>query len=123
MARPRSVMTDETIDAILQTVEFGLPPDRAARAHGVKASTLRSLRQRDPEFGTALKKAEAVAEAGFFERILNHADKTWTAAAWILERRWPERWSKQEAPQHTDKAEIVEAFQAAARAVQAAGGA
>jgi len=33
------------------------------------------------------------------------------------------RWSKQEAPQHKDKAEIVEAFQAAARAVQAAGGA
>ena len=25
-----------------------------------------------------------------------HTDKQWTACAWILERRWPERWAKRE---------------------------
>lgn len=40
--------------------------------------------------------AAAHAEAGFLGRIIKSADKQWTAAAWILERRFPERWKRRD---------------------------
>ena len=117
-------MTPETVAAIVAMVEQGLPPDRAARACGVAGSTLRSRRQRDPDFATAIKRAEAVAEGSFFGRILRHADRNWTAAAWILERRWPDRWRKRERDRHqAEQTDVAAAYQAAARAVEDAGGA
>lgn len=89
-------------------------------------STLRSRRQSDEGFRTALEKAEAEAEAGFHGNILRTASGTpaayerdeegklvltdkgkpilltkrvlpvWTASAWMLERRWPNRYAKRE---------------------------
>lgn len=96
MGRPRSKMTKEQIEAILRTVRLGLHPDRAAAAHGVSSSTMRNHKQRHPDFATAIKEAEAAAEQGYLGRILRHTEKQWTACAWILERRWPERWAKRE---------------------------
>jgi transposase len=103
MARPRTEMTDDKIEAILRTVRLGLHPDRAAMAHGVSPGTVRSHKKRHPEFATAIKEAEAAAEQGFLGRILKHTEKQWTAAAWMLERRWPERWAKREVVIDTTK--------------------
>lgn len=103
MARPRTEMTDEKIEAILRTVRLGLHPDRAAMAHGVNPGTMRQHKRRNPEFVTAIKEAEAAAEQGFLGRILKHTEKQWTAAAWMLERRWPERWAKREVVIDTTK--------------------
>jgi hypothetical protein len=99
-------MTKEQIEAILRTVRLGLHPDRAAAAHGVSSSTLGSHKKRHPEFARLIKEAEATAEQGYLGRILRHTEKQWTACAWILERRWPERWAKREvvAPQNKDDA-------------------
>jgi hypothetical protein len=96
-------MTDEKIEAILRTVRLGLHPDRAAMAHGVNPGTMRQHKRRNPEFVTAIKEAEAAAEQGFLGRILKHTEKQWTAAAWMLERRWPERWAKREVVIDTTK--------------------
>ena len=94
--RPRSEMTQEIIDKIVSTVALGVWPDRAAMIHGVKGATMRAHKARNPSFATALEKAEATAEAGFMAKILRHTEKQWTAAAWMLERRWPDRWAKRE---------------------------
>lgn len=96
MARPRSVMTPEVVAQILKWVELGLWPDRAARMAGVSDAAMRQMKRRDPEFVTQLEKAEAKAEANFHGRIIRHMDKQWTACAWMLERRWPERYAKRE---------------------------
>ena len=114
--RPRSAMTDAAIEEILQTVRLGIWPDTAARRHGVNPSTLRSLRQSNEEFRTAIDSAEAEAEIGFHGRIVRAASGTpplvddagkvigagirpnWRSAAWILERRWPARYALQPAP-------------------------
>jgi hypothetical protein len=104
IGRPR-VMTDEVIEKILGTIRLGLHPDRAAMAHGVSAGTLRSFKKRNPEFARMVKEAEASAEAGFLSRILMHTDKQWTACAWMLERRWPERWAKKEHVEVSTKGE------------------
>jgi transposase len=42
-----------------------------------------------------IEKAEVQAEQVLVAKIQRAASSgTWTAAAWILERRWPERWAK-----------------------------
>ena len=96
MARPRSSMTPGVIDAILRAVKLGIWPDRAAQMNGIPTTTMRSMRKRDPAFASALEKAEAEAEASIHGKILRHMDKQWTACAWMLERRWPERYAKRE---------------------------
>jgi len=89
-------MTEEAIAAIVKTVGLGVWPDRAAQIHGVNPATMRAHRKRHEDFATALEKAEAAAEAEFMGKILRHTEKQWTAAAWMLERRWPDRWAKRE---------------------------
>lgn len=109
MSRPRTVMTDEMKAKIVKAVRLGLWPDRAAEMHGIKPSTMRNERRRDPEFATALKEAEATAEASVHGKILRHMDKQWTACAWMLERRWPERWAKREIVTSTESADRLAA--------------
>lgn len=98
-------MTDEAIEAILRTIRLGLHPDRAAAAHGISPGSMRSHRKRNPEFAAAVKEAEAAAEGSFLSRLLQHTDKQWTACAWMLERRWPERWAKKEHVEVSTKGE------------------
>ena len=96
--RPRSAMTPDKVQAILKAVSLGVWPDRAAEMAGVSPSTMRAMRKRDPEFATALKRAEATAESGIHGKILRHMDKHWQACAWMLERRWPKRWRRVDDP-------------------------
>jgi hypothetical protein len=91
-------MTPEKIEAILKTVALGLHPERAALAHGVDPATMRKHKQRNPEFVTAIKEAEAKAESGFLSAMMLHTEKNWTCLAWLLERRWPMRWARRDAP-------------------------
>lgn len=105
--RPR-VITDQVQEAILRTIRLGLHPDRAAMAHGISASTMRGFRRRHPEFSRLIKEAEAAAEEGFLSRLLMHTEKQWTACAWILERRWPERWAKRDQIEVSTKGEAAQ---------------
>ncbi len=89
-------MTEEAIENILRTVALGLWPERAARMHSVSLDAFRKWKERHPEFVMALEKAESEAEASIHGKILRHMDKQWTACAWMLERRWPDRWAKRE---------------------------
>lgn len=99
------VMTEEVQQNILRTIRLGLHADRAALAHGISSSTLRNFRRRNPDFATAIKQAEAEAESGFLSKLLMHTEKQWTACAWMLERRWPQRWSKREHVEVSTKGE------------------
>ncbi len=44
------------------------------------------------EYSDAVKKAEAELERKALEGITAAGAKNWTAWAWILERKWPERY-------------------------------
>lgn len=132
VGRPRSVMTEEAKQKILKAVRLGVWPDRAAQMHGIAAGTMRKERKRDAEFATAMKEAEATAETATLSKILRHTDKQWTAAAWMLERRWPKRWAKRDPdvavsvkttiagpqmPQPADMASYIESLANAARQI------
>lgn len=119
-----TVMTEETCAAILKTIKLGLHPDRAAESHGVSSSTLGMHKRRNPDFVRRIKEAESGAERGFLGRIIGHTEKQWTAAAWILERRWPERWAKREPTMTESTAEkITSQMLDANRRIAEAGGA
>lgn len=105
MGRPRSTMTPETVEAILRAVRMGVWPERAAAMQGISTSTMRNMRKRDPEFATAMKRAEAEAESAVLSRVLRAMDKHWTAAAWMLERRFSDRWAKREQVEVSTKGE------------------
>ena len=120
----QTVMTEETCAAILKTIKLGLHPDRAAESHGVSSSTLAMHKRRNPDYVRLIKEAESGAERGFLGRIIGHTDKQWTAAAWILERRWPERWAKREPTMTESTAEkITSQMLDANRRIAEAGGA
>lgn len=91
-----SQMTPENIERILSAVRLGVWPDRACDLHGISKAAMRQWKREHPEFLTELKKAEAAAESAIHSKILRHMDKQWTAAAWMLERRWPQRYGKHE---------------------------
>lgn len=48
------------------------------------------------EFYDTIKKAESHAEIRNVQLIQNSAQETWQAAAWYLERKFPERWGNKE---------------------------
>jgi hypothetical protein len=93
LGRPRLV-TDEMRANILRTVALGFPPARAAQAQGISRQTLHEHGKANPDFLDAMKAAEAQAEFNVYGRILKASATQWTAAAWILERRWPESYAK-----------------------------
>ena len=56
------------------------------------------------EFCEALKRAEVEYKAALRERIFNAAERDWKAAAWLLERQYPDEYGRRE--RHEVEAEV-----------------
>lgn len=86
---------------ILLSIGTGLPMKTALQLAGVKNQyyyvwKARAEKGEEP-FRTFFQEcmiAETQGEAGLLQAI--HNDKSWQSKAWILERRWPERWHKKD---------------------------
>lgn len=99
--------TPETKEKILTALRAGNYRQVACRYAGISHQTLRNWINRaeegDPayvEFVEALEKAEADAEVADLALIRRAAgDGAWQAAAWIRERKNPERWGRRERTQ------------------------
>lgn len=91
---------------ILAAISKGATMETAARITGISTVTLDRwlLRGRQPDapkiyrdFVRDFEKAVATWELSLIKSIETAAsDGTWTAAAWLLERRFPDRWGKRE---------------------------
>jgi hypothetical protein len=91
------------LDTVVQALRSGNYLDTCASLAGVHPDTLKQWLKRgaqDPtgqtpegrlwaRIAAAMSEAEAIDVA----RMNRAAQKDWRAAAWVLERRWPERWS------------------------------
>lgn len=115
MARPTK-LTRKRKDSIVRMIAAGSYPEVAARASGVGASTFYAWMKRGAEaetredgqpldfddepfveFREAVKEAEAKAEVLAVGRIqAAAASGTWTASAWYLERKYPDRWGRKD---------------------------
>jgi transposase len=91
-------LTPEAHRVIVEAVSAGVPQKYAAQRAGVTPQSIRnwlSRGKREPsgiyfDFLAAMKKAEADAIARNVAIVQKAAVTTWTAAAWWLERRYPD---------------------------------
>jgi len=79
---------------ICDLISKGVPLNAAATGSGINRSTLYRWRKERKDFAEMVEQAIGVSEARLITDISINED--WRAKAWILERRFPERWSKKE---------------------------
>ena len=92
-------LTQEGITTALRLCRAGLPDCQIAAVLGVRADTYsrwinHPKTENQTQLSQALKKADAAREAALVTRIMRASDNTWQAAAWLLERRYPDRYAK-----------------------------
>lgn len=100
MSKPKC--TQEAIDRAVRLKKGGALDKDIAAAIGVRADTFstwtnhpKSDMQR--KLSNALKKAEADYKNALTSIILKAArDRDWKAAAWLLERKYPQEYARQE---------------------------
>ena len=71
----------------------------AAEQERLKKNPRARLRKREEifvEFSDTVKKAQAQSEAMLVGLVGKAAEKNWTAAAWRLERKFPDKWGRTE---------------------------
>lgn len=103
MARP-SKLTDETIEKICEAIRAGSYPESAAEFAGISVRTFwrwfdRGTKVRSgiyKRFVRAVQKAERDGEVALAAMVRKGAPKDWRAAAFLLERRYAERWARKE---------------------------
>lgn len=125
--------------ALLKGIQIGLTLEQTCAAAGVTyrsyrswilrgqraeaANKIKKLSADSPEvlflqFFQAVKKAEADSEGVLLERIRNASKEPskWQAAAWMLERRWPEKYGRRDrvAMEHTSPGRNVVAVELSA---------
>jgi hypothetical protein len=95
MAR-KSKYTPEVVEHILEAIRMGATYELAAQYAGIGYSTFRDWMTSKVAFSEAVKEAEGKAVVGWLAKIEKAAsDGTWQAAAWKLERRYPEQYGRQ----------------------------
>jgi hypothetical protein len=108
--RLRKTLTQKQRDEVLAILSVGC--SRAAATRSVRCSTalLRNDMLNDAEFAQQVAKAESGMELFYLSRIRNAMQKEqhWRAAAWMLERRLPQRYGIKNADTMT--AEQVQKF-------------
>lgn len=76
----------------MEATRKGLTRKVAARVAGISPTTLYKYLREDAEFAQRVKSAQADGEESLVDLIREHAADTWQAAAWLLERRYPDRY-------------------------------
>lgn len=103
MARPTK-LTPETQNKIVQALTLGATYEHAANFAGISYETFNNWMKRGEaassgkflQFFEAVKKAEGNATVGWLAKIEKAAnDGNWQAAAWKLERRYPNDYGRQ----------------------------
>ena len=98
----RTTILSEVIqNAMVEAIEAGNYASTAAESVGISSSTHYLWMSKGEEgiepyvgYMEAIKKAEAEAEMSAVRNIKTHAADNWTASAWYLERKFPDRWGR-----------------------------
>jgi len=96
VVNPHLKRTPERLEKILAAVRQGVTLTTAAKLAGMHVGTLGEWRRSDPAVDAEVKKAVAESELALVQTVQTAAQKQWQAAAWLLERRWPERWARRD---------------------------
>jgi hypothetical protein len=88
--------TPEMEKALLAAVETGAPYRIVCQACGISDDTFTEWRRKDPVFAAQVARAAGKTALRLLKKIEANADENFSAAAWILERRFPESFSRPE---------------------------
>ena len=95
MAGRRSKYTPETVDKLTQAIRLGATYRLACDYAGITEETFYQWRRSKSEFSDAIKEAEGKGALGWLAKIEQAAsDGNWQAAAWKLERRYPDQYGR-----------------------------
>ena len=98
--------TEKKVAELVAAVETGVSIESACSIAGIHRSTWYEWRER-PEIEARLDRALAIAESRLIDSIREAGRDDWRASAWILERRYPETWSKRSEVQAAGSVEVV----------------
>jgi hypothetical protein len=103
MARPTKY-TPETVQKLTQAIELGATYELACNYAGIEYSTFSKWKLNKPELVDAVRLAEGKAAVKWLAKIEAAAADHWQAAAWKLERRYPQDYGRTvQEQQHTGK--------------------
>jgi len=106
-----SALSDDVAASISRDIAAGHYMNAAARAAGVSYATIREWIARGEadeahgldtpyaRFADAISRAEGEAEKRLQRAVEQHSDEDWRAPAFILERRFRDRWGKNDQQQ------------------------
>jgi hypothetical protein len=98
----RTKLTPEVVEAVVLSLRTGGYVTVACRAAGISTTTYGDWMQRGKaessgphhDFRERVERAKAEGEVRNVAVISRAAGESWQAAAWLLERMYPERWGK-----------------------------
>ncbi|MCE5301826.1 MAG: hypothetical protein LLF97_01805 [Planctomycetaceae bacterium] len=90
------VLDDGKRREVLAILSVGCSQAVAAQYVGCAPTTIQNTAERDSKFAVELNRAKCNAELGLVQNIRNAAKKEqyWRAAAWALERNFPEKYAR-----------------------------
>ncbi|MBY0274724.1 hypothetical protein K2Z84_05250 [Candidatus Binatia bacterium] len=99
-------LTPELQQRIIQAIQGGAYREKAAQFAGIAPETLSRWMSRRgspyAEFSQAVLEAEAHASVIMALRVSAAAKDDWRAAAWWLERKFPDEWGRKDQHKITD---------------------
>jgi hypothetical protein len=90
------VLTENKRGQIIAIIGVGCSQNVAAQYVGCAVSTVQRTAERDPQFAAQLQHARCNAELSLVKQIRSAAkqEQYWRAAAWALERGFPEKYAR-----------------------------
>ena len=103
-----AVLDDVKKREVLAIMSVGCSRSIAARYVGCEPAKVAQAAELDEPFGEALRKAQQATEINYLRNIQNAANRTqyWRAAAWALERCYPERYAARN-PDNFSREEVL----------------
>ena len=110
----REKLTKEGIEDAVRLCRAGMTDKDIALYLGVTPSTYslwinHPKTENQKQLSKALKKAEVERKATLVERIMDASDDSWQAAAWLLERKYPQEYAKAQRIMDTTDSAVLKA--------------
>ncbi len=93
---PRPVLDEIKRREIIAILSVGSSQRTAASYVGCSPQTIRNTAERDPDFAEQISRAQHSQELRYLKNVQKAADqeKYWRAAAWFLERKFPDEYGR-----------------------------
>jgi hypothetical protein len=88
--------TKKLVTALLEAIEIGAPYKIACASVGLSVDAFINWRREDPSFNAKVEEVAAKGAIPKLKKITEHGEEGFAPLAWMLERRYPNEFSKPE---------------------------